>query len=257
MGPIKVRFLGTGTSQGIPMIGCTCTVCQSSDTRDKRLRVSVFLEALGKNIIIDTGPDFRQQVLEAGFSQLDAILYTHEHKDHIAGMDDVRGFNFVMKRSIPIYGMPRVLNQIKKEFYYAFEENKYPGVPEVEPIEINARAFYLGDLRIQPIPVKHYQLDILGYRIGDFTYITDANAIPETSMDLIRGSKVLVLNALRTTPHISHFTLDQALDIIAEIQPEQAYLTHLSHQMGLHAQVQAELPKGVYLAYDGLNLTLP
>ncbi|MFD3409065.1 MBL fold metallo-hydrolase [Aquirufa sp. HETE-83D] len=256
MSPSKVTFLGTGTSQGIPMIACNCSVCTSTDERDKRLRVSIQVEIGGKSFIIDTGPDFRQQVLRAGVKRVDAILYTHEHKDHTAGMDDVRGFNYHQQSTIPLYARAQVIEQLKREFAYAFGENKYPGVPEIDVYEIDGQPFTVQGIDIQPIFVKHYYLDVLGFRFGDFAYVTDANFIAPEEQDKLRNLDVLVINALRKTTHISHFTLAEALDLIAELKPKQAYITHISHQMGLHAEVQKELPSNVSLAYDGLVLTL-
>ena len=256
MSPIQVRFLGTGTSQGIPMIACNCEVCSSEDPRDKRLRVSMHIEVEGKSFIIDTGPDFRQQILRAGIRHVDAVLFTHEHKDHTAGLDDIRGFNFVQQTAIPLYARQQVINQLKREFAYAFGENKYPGVPEIDVYEIDDKPFVVEGIEVIPILVKHYFLDVLGFRFGDFTYITDANFIAEEELAKIKGTKVLVINALRKTKHISHFTLDEALEVIEKIQPEQAYITHISHMMGLHAEVQRELPPHVYLAHDGLSLTI-
>ena len=256
MHPMKVTFLGTGTSQGIPMIACECEVCQSTDSRDQRLRVSMHIETNGKSFIIDTGPDFRQQVLRAGIKRVDAIIYTHEHKDHTAGMDDVRGFNYAQKSSIPLYAQKNVIEQLKREFAYAFDENKYPGVPEIEVHEIQNNSFTIQGVNFLPILVKHYFLDVFGYRIGDFTYITDANAISFNEVEKIKGSKVLVINALRKTSHVSHFTLEEALEIIQTVQPEFAYITHISHQMGLQSEVQKELPPNVFLAYDGLEIII-
>jgi phosphoribosyl 1,2-cyclic phosphate phosphodiesterase len=256
MHPMKVTFLGTGTSQGIPMITCECEVCLSKDTRDQRLRVSLHLQTQGKSFIIDTGPDFRQQVLRAGIKRVDAIVYTHEHKDHTAGMDDVRGFNYAQKSAIPLYAKKNVIEQLKREFAYAFDENKYPGVPEIDVFEIDNFPFEIQGVKWSPIEVKHYYLDVFGYRIGDFTYITDANAISEIELEKIKGSQVLVINALRKTSHVSHFTLEEALEIIEKIQPNKAYITHISHQMGLHSDVQAELPSNVFLAYDGLEIEI-
>ena len=256
MSPIQVRFLGTGTSQGIPMIACSCEVCSSEDPRDQRLRVSMHIEVAGKSFIIDTGPDFRQQILRAGIRHVDAVLFTHEHKDHTAGLDDIRGFNFVQQTAIPLYARQQVINQLKREFAYAFDENKYPGVPEIDVYEIDDKPFVVEGIEVIPILVKHYFLDVLGFRFGDFTYITDANFIAEEELAKIKGTKVLVINALRKTKHISHFTLDEALEVIEKIQPEQAYITHISHMMGLHAEVQRELPPHVFLAHDGLRLTI-
>ena len=254
MSPSKVTFLGTGTSQGIPMIACDCTVCKSTDERDKRLRVSIHVEIGGKSFIIDTGPDFRQQVLRAGIKRLDAVLYTHEHKDHTAGMDDVRGFNYHQQATIPLYARAQVIEQLKREFAYAFGENKYPGAPEIDVYEIDGTPFTVQGIAIQPIFVKHYYLDVLGFRFGNFAYVTDANAITPEEQDKLRGLDVLVINALRKTTHVSHFTLAEALEVIADLQPKQAYITHISHQMGLHATVNKELPPNVSLAHDGLVL---
>lgn len=256
MSPSKVTFLGTGTSQGIPMIACDCSVCKSTDERDKRLRVSVHIEVEGKSFIIDTGPDFRQQVLRAGIKRLDAVLFTHEHKDHTAGMDDVRGFNYHQQSAIPMYARAQVIEQLKREFAYAFGENKYPGVPEIDVYEIDGQPFTVQGITIQPIFVKHFYLDVLGFRFADFAYVTDANFIAPEEQDKLRNLDVLVINALRKTTHVSHFTLAEALDLIAELKPKQAYITHISHQMGLHAEVIKELPSNVSLAYDGLVLNL-
>jgi phosphoribosyl 1,2-cyclic phosphate phosphodiesterase len=254
MSPSKVTFLGTGTSQGIPMIACDCTVCKSTDERDKRLRVSIHVEIGGKSFIIDTGPDFRQQVLRAGIKRLDAVLYTHEHKDHTAGMDDVRGFNYHQQATIPLYARAQVIAQLKREFAYAFGENKYPGAPEIDVYEIDGTPFTVQGIDIQPIFVKHYYLDVLGFRFGNFAYVTDANAIAPEEQDKLRNLDVLVINALRKTTHVSHFTLSEALELIADLQPKKAYITHISHQMGLHEAVNKELPPNVSLAHDGLIL---
>jgi phosphoribosyl 1,2-cyclic phosphate phosphodiesterase len=212
------------------------------------------IETQGKSFIIDTGPDFRQQILRAGIQRVDAVLYTHEHKDHTAGMDDIRGFNYAQKSSIPLYAQAPVIDQLKREFAYAFAEDKYPGVPEIEVHEITNQPFDIAGVSIIPILVKHYFLDVLGFRFGDFTYITDANFIADEELKKVKGSKVLVINALRKTTHISHFTLDEALEVIDKIKPEKAYITHISHMMGLHAEVEKELPTHVHLAYDGLTL---
>lgn len=256
MSPMKVTFLGTGTSQGVPMINCSCKVCQSTDTRDKRLRVSVHIAVGGKSYIIDSGPDFRQQVLRENINQLDGILYTHEHKDHVAGLDDVRGFNFSQKKPMPLYLSQQVLNQLKREFYYCFDENQYPGIPQLDIHLIDNYPFSIGDLEVIPILVKHLKMDVFGFRMGDFTYITDANYIAPEELEKIKGSRYLVINALRKQDHISHFNLEGALKIIEEIKPEKAYLTHISHQMGLYSELEKELPYNVYLAYDGLILEI-
>ena len=251
---MKITFLGTGTSQGVPVIGCTCQVCRSVDYRDKRLRVSVHLQVEGKSIIIDAGPDFRQQVLRERIRTLDALVFTHEHKDHTAGLDDIRAYNFSQNIDMPIYGEERVLEQLKLEFAYIFADFKYPGIPQVQLHPITNAPFEVEGIPFIPIRVKHYRLPIFGYRVGDFTYITDANFISEEEKDKVRGSKVIVLNALREEPHISHFSLQQAIDLLQELKPEQAYLTHISHLLGQHREVEPRLPDFIHLAYDGLQL---
>ncbi len=251
-----VTFLGTGTSQGVPVIACDCEVCQSLDYRDKRLRTSIHIEANGKSLVMDAGPDFRQQMLRERIKQLDAIIFTHEHKDHTAGLDDVRAFNFSQRKDIPIYGRKQVIEQLKQEFAYIFASIKYPGVPQLEINYIENKAFNIGDVTISPIDVRHYKLPVFGFRIGDFSYVTDTNHISEIEKEKIKGSKVLVLDALQKKEHISHFTLKEALALIEELQPEQAYLIHISHRMGLHASVSKELPANVALAHDGLRLTI-
>lgn len=253
---MKITFLGTGTSQGVPVIACDCPVCSSIDYRDKRTRCSVFLEVGDKHLVIDTGPDFRTQILRERLNKLDAILFTHEHKDHTAGMDDIRPFNFIQKKDMPIYGTKRVLAQIKKEFAYVFEEIKYPGVPSVLPFEIKNEAFTVEGIEVLPIKVMHYRLPVFGFRIGDFTYITDAKTIDETELKKIKGTKILVLNALQLTHHISHFTLDEALKMVEKIQPEMAYFTHISHKLGTHQEIESQLPPNVRLAFDGLKIEL-
>jgi phosphoribosyl 1,2-cyclic phosphate phosphodiesterase len=251
---MKVTFLGTGTSTGVPMIGCGCSVCTSADFRDKRLRSSVHIAIEGRSFVIDTTPDFRQQMLRANIRRVDAILFTHQHKDHTAGLDDVRAFNFHQQADMPIYGTKSVLEQIKQEFAYIFAEHKYPGIPSIELKYIENEPFSIENIAITPIEVLHHKLPVLGFRLQDFTYITDANYIGEEEMQKIKGTRYLVLNALQKMPHISHFTLAQALEIIEKLQPEQAFLTHLSHKMGRHADVSKELPANVQIAYDGLEV---
>lgn len=253
---MKITFLGTGTSQGVPVIGCDCEVCSSLDFRDKRLRSSVHLQIGGKSLVIDTGPDFRQQMLREGIKQLDAVIYTHEHKDHTAGLDDIRPFNFSQNSDMPIYAQAAVLNQIRTEFSYIFSDRRYPGIPMVETRVIENRPFEVEGIPIHPIRVMHHKLPVFGYRINDFTYITDANHIPSEELQKIIGTRVLVINALQHTPHISHFNLQQALEMVRVIQPERTYLTHISHKLGLHRDVEADLPDNVFVGYDGLKITM-
>lgn len=251
---MKVTFLGTGTSQGIPVIGCGCEVCTSIDFQDNRLRSAIHIEVDGLSLVIDTGPDFRQQMLRNKVKRLDAVLFTHAHKDHTAGMDDIRSFNFLQKMDIPIYAKQDVIDQLKNEFAYVFTESKYLGIPQVVIHKITDTPFYIGKTMIQPVEVMHHKLPILGFRINDFTYITDANYISDQGKEKIKDSKILVLNALQKTPHISHFTLKGALEIIAELQPEKAYLTHISHKLGKYQDIKAELPNNVKQAWDGLKI---
>lgn len=253
---MKVTFLGTGTSQGVPVICCTCPICTSTDPKDNRLRSSVMIEDKGNTFVIDTGPDFRQQMLREHVKDLTAVVYTHEHKDHIAGMDDVRAFNFFLKKDIDLYASPQVQLALKREFHYAFAESKYPGVPLIKLHEINDKPFTINGTEFIPIQVYHHKMPVLGFRVGDFTYITDANYIPDSEKEKIKGSKVLVLNALRRKQHISHFTFEEAIDLMNELKPAQGYFTHISHQLGLHKDVSAELPDFVQLAYDGLQVVI-
>jgi phosphoribosyl 1,2-cyclic phosphate phosphodiesterase len=253
---LKVTLLGTGTSQGVPVIGCNCEVCRSVDYRDNRLRVSVHLQVNGKSFIIDSGPDFRQQALRERIRTLDALIFTHEHKDHTAGLDDIRAYNFSQHKDMPLYGEERVLEQLKREFAYIFSGVQYPGIPRVQLNPIAEEPFEIEGVEFIPIRVKHYKLPVLGFRVGDFTYITDANFISEEEMDKVRGSKVIVLGALRKEPHISHFSLQEAIDVLTELKPEKAYLTHISHLMGLHHEVELELPEFIRLGYDGLQIEL-
>ena len=253
---MTVTFLGTGTSQGVPVIACSCSVCKSLDFRDKRLRASVHVEVGEKSVVIDTGPDFRQQMLREKVNSLDAVLFTHEHKDHTAGLDDVRAFNFRQQKDMPIYARKNVISQLKREFSYAFGEVTYPGVPRLDVHELNGEPFSIEGIEILPIEVLHYKLPVLGFRIGDFTYITDANYIAEEEIQKIRGSRVLVLNALQKDNHISHFNLEEAIQMAEKIGAEQTYFTHISHKMGTHKSIETELPEGVQLAHDGLSLTL-
>lgn len=254
--PLKITFLGTGTSQGVPLIGCQCQVCKSTDSHDKRLRTSIKIESENTTVVIDSGPDFRQQMLRSNTNQLDALIFTHEHKDHIAGMDDIRAFNYVQKKAIDVYASPQVQVALKREYQYIFSDFKYPGIPEINLHTIYNEPFNVNELTFLPIEVLHYKLPVLAFRINDFTYITDANSISEVEKDKIRGSKVVVINALRREKHISHFTLQEAIDLIQELQIPKAYLIHISHQLGLHKEVEAELPEGIQLAYDGLEIEI-
>ncbi|TLX74641.1 MBL fold metallo-hydrolase [Labilibacter sediminis] len=253
---MKVTFLGTGTSQGIPVIGCQCEVCKSEDSRNNRLRSSVLIEVNDLLLVIDSGPDFRQQMLRADVRRLDGILFTHEHKDHIAGLDDVRAFNWVNKKHAEVYAEERVINAIKREFGYAFEENPYPGVPRINLNIIDQEPFYINSTKVIPIRGKHLNLPVLGFRIEDFTYITDFNYISEQELLKVKGSKVLVVNGLRKESHISHFTLTEALDVISKAVPQKAYITHISHQLGLYEAEDKLLPANVNLAYDSLVLNI-
>ena len=239
------------------MIGCECAVCRSLDFRDKRFRTSIHLEAQGVSLVVDTGPDFRMQMLRAGIKKLDAVLFTHEHKDHTAGLDDIRPYNFLQQQDMPVFGRKQVLEQIRREFSYIFSDKRYPGVPQVDCVEIDENPFHVNGLPITPIPVLHYKLPVLGFRIGDFSYITDANYISDESVKLLEGTEILVLNALQKDAHISHFTLDEAIREARKIGAKMTYFTHISHRLGRHDQVDSELPKGMALAYDGLELSLP
>ena len=249
---MKVTFLGTGTSQGVPIIACECEVCVSADTKDKRLRSSVLVETENTNFIIDTGPDFRYQMLREGVKKLDAVVFTHEHKDHIAGFDDIRGFNWKTQMPMEVYASPDVEIALKRDFHYAFAEKRYPGVPSLNLHVLDNAPFSIGDLELTPIEVLHYKLPVFGYRVGDFSYVTDVNFISEEEKHKLKGSKVLVLSALRQSDHISHYSLEQAIEVAREIGAEQTYFTHMSHQIGLHSEVDAQLPAGMNLAYDRL-----
>lgn len=253
---MEITFLGTGTSQGVPVIGCNCEVCSSSDPKDKRLRSSILIEHKGKTICVDSGPDFRQQMLRSDVQKLDAILYTHEHKDHIAGTDDIRAFNFKQKTPMPMFCSKRVLEGFKKEFHYVFSGDNYPGIPQFNIQLIDKSPFHLGDIEIIPIEVMHYKLPVTAFRIADFTYITDANYVSDEEFEKIKGSKVLVLNALRKTKHISHFSLEEALEFIEKVNPERAYLTHISHYFGKHEEEEKKLPDHVFISNDGLKINI-
>ena len=253
---MKVTFLGTGTSQGVPVIGCDCGVCQSLDYRDKRLRSSVHIEVDNQSIVIDTGPDFRQQMLRERTQKLDFVLFTHSHKDHTAGLDDVRAFNFKQHMDMPLYGTRQVLDQLKTEYYYAFLEKKYPGSPQLQLNEIDDNPFEVNGIKIIPLPVTHLHMPVLGFRIKDFSYITDAKHISDNTFHRLEGTKVLVLNALQKESHISHFNLQEAIAVAKKVGAEKTYFTHISHKMGLHSEVAQELPPSIELSYDGLVITV-
>jgi phosphoribosyl 1,2-cyclic phosphate phosphodiesterase len=252
---MKVTFLGTGTSQGVPVIGCTCEVCRSLDYRDKRLRTSIHIEVENQSLVIDTGPDFRQQMLRERIKRIDAILFTHAHRDHTAGLDDVRAYNFMQEMDMPVYGTKPVLEQLEIEYAYAFAKEYYPGIPRLTLNEVEGKAFPVNGVEVKPLPVMHMKLPVLGFRINNFSYITDANFIPEDTMSLLKGTEILVLNALQRDAHISHFNLKQALEVAERINPKFTYFTHISHKLGLHADVSKELPDNVALAHDGLQIS--
>ena len=251
---MKITFLGTGTSQGVPVIACPCAVCTSRDSKDKRLRSSILITHQHKNYIIDTGPDFREQMLRANVLTLQAIIYTHQHRDHVAGMDDIRAYNFFEDRAIDVYATDVVQEELRRTFYYAFEEKRYPGTPEAILHTITNTPFVVDGLTFIPVLVYHHKMPVYGYRIGNFAYITDASRIEDDELQKIKGVDTLVINALRREKHIAHFTLEEALHMIERINPERAYLTHVSHQLGRYNDVSLELPPHVHLAYDGLEI---
>ena len=251
----QLTILGSGTSQGVPVIACDCAVCTSKNSKDKRSRTSAMISINGENHVIDSGPDFRFQMLRENIKTLKSVIFTHEHKDHIAGLDDVRAFNFKEKREMNVYASERVKEALLREYHYIFADKKYPGVPNVNMIIFKNEKFEVDDnIQIEPIQVLHYQLPIFGFRIGDITYITDAKTIDDSEKKKIFGSRILILNALRKEPHISHFNLQEALNFINEVKPKRAYLTHISHLFGQHDQIEKELPDNVFLAFDGMTL---
>ena len=253
---VKLTFLGTGTSQGVPVIACDCEVCRSTDAHDKRLRTSALLEIDGKILLIDAGPDFRRQLLGAGVKRLDAILLTHEHKDHTAGLDDVRAFNHITGRPVDIYAEARALDALRKEYNYVFAEHKYPGSPEMTLHTIDERPFEVEGIYIEPVRVQHYRMPILGFKIGRLAYITDAKTIDAAECEKLKNLDILVLNAVKHGTHLSHFSLEEALVFVDEMKPRHAYITHISHRLEKHAELQSKLPKNVFLAYDGLEIKI-
>jgi len=251
---LKITFLGSGTSTGIPMIGCSCAVCTSSNPKDKRLRSSILVESPTTAIVVDTTPDFRYQMLRIHNTKLDAVLFTHPHKDHIAGLDDIRAYNFFQQKPMDVYANALTTEALKREFAYVFAEKKYPGIPQINLHTINETPFNIGDINVLPFTVWHHKMPVLGYRFKNFTYITDANRIDEPVKEKIKGSDVIVLNALRNEQHISHFTLSEAIELVHELKIPNAYFTHISHQLGKHDDVEKTLPPGIHLGYDGLVL---
>lgn len=238
------------------MIGCDCVVCRSEDSRDKRLRSSILVRSSTTTVVIDTTPDFRYQMLRSGTRELDAVIYTHPHKDHLAGLDDIRAYNYFQKKAMPLYANSLTEEALRRDYYYAFADLTYPGIPELRMVSIDRSPFIVGDIPVQPIEVWHHRMPVLGFRFGDITYITDANRIEDDQLELIRGSRILILNALRKEKHLSHFTLAEAIDMGQKLGVPEVYFTHISHQLGTHAAITRELPPGFHLAYDGLQLTL-
>ena len=253
---LKITFLGTGTSTGVPMIGCHCEVCESTDKKDKRLRSSILVQSALTTLVIDTTPDFRYQMLREKVDKLDAVLFTHSHKDHVAGLDDVKAYNYFLKKPMEVFANAATQEQLKREFFYIFEEKKYPGIPKINLNLINDTPFYAGDILVEPILVYHFKMPVLGFKFNKFTYITDANRIDEIEKEKIKNSQTIVLNTLRKEKHISHFTLDEAIELADSLEIPNAYFTHISHQMGLHEEVNKSLSPNRKLAWDGLILNV-
>jgi phosphoribosyl 1,2-cyclic phosphate phosphodiesterase len=252
--PLTITFLGTGTSSGVPMIACACEVCTSADKRDKRLRSSILVQSATTTIVVDTTPDFRYQMLRQDVKKLDAVLFTHPHKDHIAGLDDVRAYNFFQDKPMQIFANQMTIDALMREFAYAFADKKYPGVPNLELNSITLESFMIGDIPVVPVMVWHLKMPVYGFRFGNFTYITDANYIEEGEKQKIRGSKTMVVNALRKEKHISHYNLQEAIHLVQELEVPNAYFTHISHQLGKHGSIEKELPEGIHLGFDGLSI---
>ena len=253
---MEITFLGTGTSQGVPIIGCQCKVCQSGDERDRRLRSSVLISHKGSQFIIDVGLDFRQQMLRENVCKLDFVLLTHPHKDHTGGLDDIRAFNHLNNKAMDVYANQQTCDALVKDFYYIFDGNDYPGLPKLKLHVVEGENFEVNDIEIQPIEAQHYDMTILGYRIADFAYITDAKYIAEKELNKLMGLNVLVINALRIKKHYSHFNLEEALHIVKQLTPKQVFFTHISHNLTLYAEREQLLPDGVELAYDGLKIKI-
>ena len=254
---MKVTVLGSGTSQGVPVIACSCAVCKSIDPKDNRRRSSILIEEKDTTIVVDTGPDFRSQMLSSEVKQLDAVLFTHEHKDHVAGLDDIRAFNFIEGgKAMDVYATDRVQEALKKEFSYVFAEKKYPGIPEITLKTFDTEKFCVNDLEVTPIDVMHYKLPVKAFRVKNFAYVTDANYIESEEKEKLKDLDVLILTALRRSKHISHFNLEEAIELIEELKPKRAYLTHISHLMGKHSSTEELLPEHIRLAYDGLEINL-
>ena len=253
---LRITFLGTGTSGGVPMIACNCAICTSENEKDKRLRSSILVESERTSLVVDTTPDFRTQMLREKVKKLDAVIFTHPHKDHIAGLDDIKAFNFFQKKAVEVYANKLTEEALRRDYYYIFAENKYPGIPHITLHTITDKPFMIGDIPVVPVLVFHLNMPVLAFRFGSFTYITDANRIEEEEKEKIKGSKVLVVNALRKTEHISHFNLQEAIELVKELDIPKAYFTHISHQLGLHSDIEDELPAHMHLAYDGLQLSI-
>jgi len=251
-----ITFLGTGTSQGVPFIGCNCNVCTSKDPRDNRLRSSIWVKTEETSVVVDTGPDFRYQMLRAKVPTLDAVVFTHGHKDHVAGLDDVRAYNYWQNSGIDLFADSFTEEVLRREFRYAFNGEQYPGIPVLNIIPLTGEAFTIGNIPFQPVRVMHYKLPVYGFRIGNFTYITDANYIAPEELEKVKGSEMLVINALRHETHISHFTLNEAIELAKYVGARETYFTHASHQLGLHAELEAQLPEGMHMAYDGLTIDI-